>query len=174
MSQAGDPRSPVGRDDAAKVTTIEWAEDTAKPGQRFADRIAGFKDKRLDPAQMVELLTDYAGHPEPNSMGLKLNVSKDANLTGVSVVVRLIPRAPPTPSGSLGWSVSEHVVLGGNTINGSSSGGRIDAYTEPKSWDDLESGMKQAVSASAETPFEISVRIVAGGGTRITGPGRTP
>ena len=170
--QTPSSRPTVARDDAAKVTTIEWSEDSAKPGPDFAVRIANMKGKRLDPKQVVELLTDFAGHPEQNSMGLKLQVSKEADLTGVSVVVRLISGAPPSPSGSVGWSVSEHVGLGGKMIDGGSGGGILEAYTESKSWDNLESAINQAVSAPADTPFEISVRIVADGGTRITKPTR--
>ncbi|HSY17880.1 MAG TPA: hypothetical protein VK815_06070, partial [Candidatus Acidoferrales bacterium] len=166
------PQPTVGRSEAAKVTMIEWSEDSAKPGPEFAARISSLKDKRLDPEKVVGLLTHFAGYPEKNSMGLKLEVSKDTDLKGVSIIVRLIPGTPPTPTGSIGWDVSEHVVLGGKTIGGSSGGGIMEAYAEPKSWEDLESAMEQAVSAPAETPFEMSVRIVAGGGTRITPPTR--
>ena len=162
------PRPTVGQVDAANVISIEWLEDSASPGPDIAARVAKLKGQRLDPQQVVELLTHFAGHPGPNSKGLKLQISKAADLTGVSVVVGLIPGTPPAPNGSAGWSVSEQAVLGGKMIDGSGSGGSLEGFTESKTWDALETAIKQAVSAPANTPFEISVRIVAYGAFRIS------
>ncbi len=166
------PRARVARDEATRVTAIDWSEDSAGPRPAFAARVVKLKDKRLNPRDVVGLLTFFAGHPEPNAMGLELRAYKDADLTGVRVVARLIPGTPPAPTGTVGWDVSQHVVLGSNMVQGSSGGGVLDAYTEAQAWADLEGAIKQAVSAPAETPFEISARIVGSGGTRITRPGR--
>ena len=103
-------------------------------------------------------------------MRLDLKAFREADLTGVRLVARLIPGKPPSPDGSIGWDVSQHVVLGGKSIQGSTGDGRLDAYTAAGDWEDLATGIKKAVLSPPETPLEISARIVAGGGTRITKP----
>ena len=101
-------------------------------------------------------------------MGLDINAFKDADLTGVRVVARLIRGKPP--SGSIGWDTTQHVILGSKTIEGGLGGGGLDTYAEARDWENLEAGIKQALAAPAETPFEISARIAGTGGTRIGGP----
>jgi hypothetical protein len=154
------------------VTSIEWSEDSAEPRQSFAAEVDALKGKRLNPKELIGLLTLFARHPEPNAMGLDLQAFRDADLTGVCVVARLIAGKPPAPNGSVGWDVSQHVAVGNETVEGSSGGGGLDSYAQMKDWEGLESGIERALSASAETPFAISARIVGGGGTRITRPGR--
>ena len=105
-------------------------------------------------------------------MGLHLKAVRDADLTGVRLIVRLIPGTPPSPDGAIGWDVNRHVVLSGKSIQGNTGGGRLDAYSSPSDWDDLAAGIKRAVLSPPETPFEIGARIVGAGGTRITGPKR--
>jgi len=165
-------RPKVARADAAIITSVDWSEDSAQPQQAFAAQITGMKNKLLSAKEFVGVLTVFAAHPEPNAMGLDLKAVRDGDLTGVRLIVRLIPGTPPNPDGSTGWDVTQHVVSSGKSIQGSTGGGRLDAYSSPSDWDDLASGIKRAVLTPPEAPFEIGARIVGAGGTRITGPKR--
>jgi hypothetical protein len=159
----------VGRSESAKVADIEWTTNSAVPSEAFAKRVANLKNKPLNPKDLVDVLTRYASHPEPNASGLELTASKDEDLTGVRLIVRLIPGRPPLQT--QGWDVSQEVILGRKSLNGSSGGGILEAYTEPQQWEDFAAAAKQAISGAPETPFEISVRIAAGKDTSITTPG---
>lgn len=165
-------RPKIARTNSTVVTSVEWSEDSAEPRPAFAALISAMKNQRLDAKRFVEVLTSFAAHPEPNAMGLDLKAFREADLTGVRLVARLIPGTPPSPDGSIGWDVSRHVELGGKSIQGSLGGGGLDSYTAASDWADLASGLKKAVSSLPETPFEISARIVGAGGTRITRPGK--
>jgi hypothetical protein len=165
-------RPKVARTDAARITSVDWSEDSAQPQQAFAARISEMKNRLLSAKDFVGMLTVFAARPEPNAMGLDLKAIRDGDLTGVRLIVRLIPGTPPSPDGSIGWDVNRHVVLSGKSIQGNTGGGRLDAYSSPSDWDDLASGIKRAVLSPPETPFEIGARIVGAGGTRITGPKR--
>ncbi len=99
------------------------------------------KNKLLSAKDFVGMLTVFAAHPEPNATGLDIKTVRDGDLTGVRLIVRLIPGAPPSPDGSIGWDVSRHVVLSGKSIQGSTGGGGLDAYSSPNDWDDLASGI---------------------------------
>ena len=88
----------VKPEQAAWVTTIEWADDSATPSHEFAEKIAAFKGRRLEATNVVELLRRYVIAPEPNTAGLEFQAFKDEDLTGVKLAVRLIPGDQLTPS----------------------------------------------------------------------------
>jgi hypothetical protein len=159
-------RTPVGREDATKVTLIEWTSDSAKPGKAFEAEVGSLKNRQLNPKDLVHLLTDFAVRPQEDASGLELEAIKDEDLTGVRLVVNLVPGRPPTESE--GWDVSEAVTLGTKDIHGSSGGGILEAYREFKDWDEFARAAKQAIDAPPETSFDIRARIASGKNTKIT------
>jgi hypothetical protein len=151
---------PVGKDEASRVTRIEWSPEGAKPEPPFESRVASLKGKRLNQEDLVKLFTDFARRPQPGTAGLEFKAIKDEDLTGVRLVIKLIPGAPPTEE--QGWNVNERVILGRKSLHGSSGGGTLEVYSATSQWEDFAEAIKQALTGTPETPFEISVRILAG------------
>jgi hypothetical protein len=150
----------VGRAEATKVTAIEWAPDGLKPEQAFASRITGFNNKLFSPDALVRVLCSFARRPEPGAAGLEFKAIKDEDLTGVRVVVRLL--AGVAPAEDQIWSINERVVLGRKTLYAVGRGGTTSACASASEWEDFSEAVREAIAGSPETPFEISVRMVAG------------
>src|SRR5262249_52954356 len=98
----------VSEANAVKVTTIEWATNGATPSAPFITRIESLRNKLLTVDAFKAVVLDYQENPEPKSSGLDLQAVKDDDLTGVTLVVRLLPGTTPTPRG---WSYHKHVTL---------------------------------------------------------------
>jgi hypothetical protein len=140
---------------ATTVTTIEW--EGVKPGAEFAGRVAAFKDQPLDPARIVELLMRYVAAPELQAGGLEFRAIKDEDLTGVRLIVKLLPGRT-----SVGYGVCKvagHVTLGRKGLDGMSGTGGSDFYRQAGGWSGLSDAMTTAIAGLPETPFEIAVQV---------------
>jgi hypothetical protein len=151
----------VAPKDATKVTTIEWAAESAKPDKVFEARIASLKDKPLRGSDLVSVFCDFVRKREPGAVGIEIKAIKDEDLTGVQVIVRLIP-TPPVTTGQ-GWSRIERVSIANkNDLGGGSSGSSSpNSYSTPDEWSDFEEAVNKATSAKPEVPFKIEVRLVS-------------
>ena len=147
----------VGRNEATKVTAIEWSPDSQKPHSSFASRVASFNGRLLDPKELVLLFSNFARRSEPGAAGLEFKAIKDDDLTGVRMFVKLIPGGNPTEG--QGWNISERVILGRNALHGQHGGGTLEAYAGASQWADFGEAVKQVIAGAPETPFEISVRL---------------
>jgi hypothetical protein len=151
-------REHVSAGDCVKVTSVEWATNSAQPGKDLAAKIDHLKNRRLNPGDVVSLLSYFADRPEPNSSGIEMRLEKDGDLTGVGLFIRLIPGVAPQTSD---WGVNMLVILGHKNLHDSAGQGTISAYTKPEQWQDFADAIEQAVVGSPETPFEISASIRA-------------
>jgi len=142
------------------VTNVEWSTEGAKPQRAFESRVNGLKGRNLNPEDLVSLFTDFARRPPSGASGLEFKANKDADLTGVRLILKLIPGSSPTEE--QGWDVNERVTLGSKGLHGSSGGGTLEAYSSKNQWEDFEEAIKQALAGASDTPFEISVRLAAG------------
>jgi hypothetical protein len=136
---------------------IEWAADGTKAQQKFTDRIEKLKDRALQAEEIVRLIADFVRSPEPGSSGFMLTATRNEELTGVQISIRLIPM---TAAGATqDWKVEENVVVGTKSVLSSGGAGSKDGYQDPDDWNDLREAVMKATSAAAETPFQIQVRI---------------
>jgi hypothetical protein len=157
------PQTPTARvkpEQATQVTTVEWAESSAKPSADFTARVDGFRNKPLEVGKLISLFAGFAAKPEPQASGIEFKAIKDEDLTGVLVTVRLLPGTPPTES--QGWHVNERVTLGRKSLHGSSGSGILSAYSATNEWDDFAEAVAKALAAEPKMSFEISVRLAPG------------
>lgn len=150
-------REHVSPSNCLKVTAVEWATNSARPGKDLAAKVDLFKNRRLNPRDVVSLLTCFAGRPDPNLAGMEIRLEKDEDLTGVGLFIRLIPGAAPQTSD---WDVNMQVMLGNKSLHNSAGQGTISAYSNPDQWQDFTEAIEQAVVGSPGTPFEISASIL--------------
>ena len=145
--------SRVGRNESTKVTAIEWESNSVPPAKDFAATVTRLNGGPLNVKDLVALLTHFAAHPETNAAGLHVQAFKDEDLTGVRLLVRLIPGISPVQNQN--WSVNERVVLGHKSLHDRTGGWGGDE----EAWEDFADAAKQAIAGPPETPFEISARI---------------
>ena len=157
------PATPVGTNDAVKVTGIEWADLNVNPTPEFAALVQSLKDKPLRADRLVEVLATLAARSETESGGLELRAQKDEDLSGVKIVLRLLPGHPP--GRGQGWRVHEVVTLGHRTLdqdlNSYSAGffGRQAFSYRGPSWSQLSEAVTRALSGPPTLPFLIFVRM---------------
>lgn len=114
-----------------------------------------FKNTGLTADGLVGFLVGFAVKPE--GKGIEVSAVKNEDLSGVLLVIRLLPG---TQNNSESKCVtSERVIVSGKSIYGSGGGGTPEAYSDPKQWKDFSNAVTKALATGAETPFEISVRI---------------
>jgi len=150
----------VGREEAAKVTSIEWSAEGPKPQAQFESRLASLKGKNLNQEDLIALFTDFTARPQADTSGLEFKAIKNEDLTGVRLMLKLRPGSPPTPQ--QGWDVNTSVTLGRKSLYNSSGSGTLDVYSSKDRWEDLQDAIKQAVDGAPDTPFIIRVRLLGG------------
>jgi hypothetical protein len=153
------PSVRVGKHEAAKVTSIEWLSEGLKPEPSFASGVDGLKGTLLRADAVVGFLSRFVDHPPSGAAGLAFKAAKAEDLTGVQILVRLIPG---NAAQAQWWNVDQRVTLGGKCLAQSSGGGISEVYASAKGWSELERALKQAAAAAPETAFEVSVRLTAG------------
>lgn len=147
-------RAKVSRKEAGNVTSIEFAPDGLKPQPKFQADLTRLKNKPLGAEDFVKLLSNFIKSPEPGAVGLQITASRDEDLTGVQMAIKLIPIS--SPASTQDWQVNETVKAGNESILGSSGGG---SYAGTEVWDDLVEAIEKVTSSTPETPFRISVRL---------------
>ena len=150
----------VKPEQAAWVMKIEWANDSVRPSHEFAEKIAAFEGQRLEATNLVELLRHYVIAPESNAAGLEFEASRDEDLTGVKLVVRLIPGRQLTSSQM--YQINEGVTLGRDGLVGISEIAKGQLFTGIRQWTYFSDAVTRIVDSDPETPFQISVGISAG------------
>ena len=152
----------VTTNEAVKITAIEWDANTVKPSDTFTARVEAFRNKLLVAAYFTEFLALYVSKPEPNTGGLTFNARRDEDLTGVTLLVGLLPGTPSAPNQSC--HVVESVVLGEKAIHSSSAAGDMSFYgTDRRAWEEFTKAIATAINALPETPFLISASIKSKG-----------
>ncbi|MGA3267428.1 MAG: hypothetical protein ABSE16_11465 [Verrucomicrobiota bacterium] len=157
------PREPsvhVKPAEATIVTDIKWENGGVKPSDEFARTIAALKNKPLDASQIVSLLAHYATTPEPQTAGLQFTAIKDEDLTGVRLLIRLLPGRQLTNSEY--YRVNEWVTLGRRSLFRSGGAVVSDYFGTTDGSSGLPDAVNQALAGKPETPFEIAVQIRSG------------
>jgi hypothetical protein len=147
------PPHRVTPDQATVVTAIEWATNSAKPGTNFAASVEAFRGQPLDAKKLVAFLDGYGINPEPQASGIELKITKDEDLTGVMMKIRLLPGT--LPRNPRLWDYGSWVIIDGKTIH-HQGGGFI-----PASSGDFTEGVAKALAAKPETPFAIRFNLAA-------------
>ncbi|HEY1788211.1 MAG TPA: hypothetical protein VGJ73_08660 [Verrucomicrobiae bacterium] len=142
--------------DATMVTDIECEDGGVKPSDEFTHSIAAFKGKHLDAPQIIGLLTHYVVMPEPQTSGLQFRAIKDDDLTGVRLLIRLLPTRQLTNSDD--YNVGDDVTLGRKCLFSSGEGSGA-YFGMTSAWGDFANAVNQALAGRSEVPFEIGVRI---------------
>ncbi len=152
------PRSTqVERADAAKVTSIDWAADSAKPDNVLITQVAALLHTRLTGQSLKPILTRYLTAPLSGSCGLMLKAQKDEDLTGVAITIHLVPGRTPRAEdfGDIIQFIKVgprqlHSVCGNNPFAYEATHGQLTNFL--KAVDD-------AVASTPETPFVIEYRM---------------
>jgi hypothetical protein len=147
--------------EAVKVTAIVWETGSAKPTDDFAARIGALRGKLLSAPDITEVLGRFVAQPEPGTEGLTFSARKEADLSGVTLVVCLLPAGPADAKPT--FHISESVSLADNVIYGTSgteSRGEAGFYGQNGvGWNDFIRAINTAVGSSPETPFVISAKV---------------
>ena len=145
---------------ANKVTSIEWATDSAKPGADFTARIEAFRDKLLDTNHLVAFLSALGTNPEPQCSGIEFKAVKDDDLTGVKFTIRLLPGTPPD-SGRQSWNFDRRITLGRKTLERTGGSDIAGKYSRAGSSGWFPDTLSKILAADPETPFEIWFQLKA-------------
>jgi hypothetical protein len=78
-------KEKVTRQDANKVTAVEWAQESLKPEGAFFGPVEALKGKVLTGSNVVNIMTSYMSQLASKSVGIDLTIRKDEDLTGVRI-----------------------------------------------------------------------------------------
>ncbi len=148
------PKVPATK--ANFVTAIEWLHGPDAPNPAFKKRIDGWKDRKIDPDLIVQLLIDYARKPLPHTKELSVSVCRQGDATGIVVLVSLRSGEPGKNAGR-NMSHSVRFKAGGQSVG--SSGGSADSCTKLSEWTDFRDRAARAIKAPAEQPFTFSASV---------------
>ena len=151
------PSVHVPRNQSTEVISITWTSDLSPPA-KWSDRISLLHDHLLTTDEVIGLLTQFVQHPATNASGMDLQFVRDDDLTGVSLVVKLLPRNSP---GRDWWDTRQRVVQGRKILHSSQAGAVTSIFSQPKGWKDLSNALSTVLTAPPDVPFEISVKLTS-------------
>ena len=154
---AARPSRKLAPEDATKITQVQWTIHHAEPTEALVRLLAPLPDQRLDADRLVNLLCALAAEVTPKVGGVSVKVVKDTDLTGVRVLARMA--AAQRSATQTAFHTHQRVEVAGRVLTGSSSVGGVENYLKPEGWRDLRKYLNQALAASPETPFEVSVTL---------------
>ena len=147
------PKVPATK--ANFVTAIEWLHGPAAPNPAFKKRIDGWRDRKIDPDLIVQLLVDYARKPLPHTRELSVSICREGDATGVVVRVSL---KTGEPRRNAGRNVEQRVRFEGSD-QWVSGAGITDSYTKFSEWADFRERAASAIKAPAQQPSTISASV---------------
>ncbi len=153
------PRSAVklAPEDASKVTQIEWSTKEAVHAEALKRLLAGIENQRLGADSFVALCCSLTEQLTHAAGGVSMKLVKDADLTGVRVLARMVPAQRNSTQTAL--HIQRRVEVGGRELMSSSGVGDAGHFSQPEGWRDFRQNLVTALAASPETAFEISVTL---------------
>lgn len=152
----------VSRKQATKITVVEFTADSAKPDARYKARVARMKGRLFNGDELVALFTDFVHSPETGCDGLEIEATKDEDLTGVRISIKLLSASSSSSStwaANAMWEERQRVVVGSEDLGSSSGTGSTENYEDADNWEDSVEAMEKAIDATPETPFSVSMGI---------------
>ena len=147
------PAHRVSPDQATVVTSINWADDSAKPSTNFVAGVNEFQGKPLDAKKLVAFLDSYGANPEQLAAGVELTITKDEDMTGVTMKIRLLRGYVPWNLQL--WDFEKYIIIDGKTIYHTGGGSSVGQYFDAGSSGNFAEYVEKALAAGPETSFEI-------------------
>jgi hypothetical protein len=149
----------VERADATTVTTIDWASDSAKPDDTLIAQVAALLHARLTGQSLTAIITRYLTAPLPGSCGLMLKAQKDEDLTGVAIMIRLVPGR--TPRAEDFGNILQFIKVGTRQLYSVCGDNPFGYEAAHGQWTNFAKAVDDAVASAPETPFVIDYRMFA-------------
>ena len=142
-----------------RITIVPEGADYAPVG-KWRDAMLG---KPLDGAAVVDLMSTFFKQADRNGekvRGIEFEASRAADLSGVEIRIRLIPKERPGDELDQ-WDGSEDVTLGDEQVHTAGYGGGL-SKDDPEDSKELAAGVDKVVAADPSTPYEIRWELVGG------------
>ncbi|MEO5915626.1 MAG: hypothetical protein ABIS50_15435 [Luteolibacter sp.] len=152
------PGPKLDETDALKITGIEVGPAGKPVGGKLTDRIHGLEGSAFAADTIPGLLRWFATHECPGVRGLHVEAVREADLTGVILVVHIVSGEYPAKDSSWGWHsgglIGTHPL--GNSGGSSSAGSVLDGTF----LEDFTEDLSEKLKTQATTPFLVSVGLV--------------
>jgi hypothetical protein len=128
------------------------------PVRNWRDAMLG---KPLDGTAVVDLMSSFFKQADRNGekvRGIEFEASRAADLSGVEIRIRLVPRERPDDELDQ-WDGSEDVTLGDEQVHTAGYGGGL-SKDDPEESKELKAGVDKVVAADPQTPYEIRWKLV--------------
>jgi hypothetical protein len=140
-----------------RITIVPEGADYAPVG-KWRDAMLG---KPLDGSTVVALMSTFFKQADRNGekvRGIEFEASRAADLSGVEIRIRLIPRERPGDPLDQ-WDGSEDVTLGDEQVHTAGYGGGL-SKDDPEDSKELAAGVDKVVAADPRTPYEIRWELI--------------
>lgn len=128
------------------------------PVQKWREAMLG---KPLDGEAVVALMSTFFKQADRNGekvRGIEFEASRDGDLSGVTIRIRLVPRERPGDPLDQ-WDGSEDVTLGDEEVHTAGYGGGL-SKDDPEDSKELKAGVDTVVAADLRQPYEIRWKLV--------------
>ncbi len=139
---------------ACDIAAIEWKVDSVTPPAAWRARVAKMKGAPLNAAALISLLCDYAKRPLPGTKGIRFELLRYDDFSGVKLTIELEKGIPPT-------SPSPGVPSFGICSIGSDKGDRrkLSDLAKADEWKTLSEVIADFRKAPPDKAFEFAAEI---------------
>ncbi|HZE99716.1 MAG TPA: hypothetical protein VE981_22105 [Planctomycetota bacterium] len=139
------------------VSETKLSPVPADNGAAFDALVKGLEGQPLAPQSLRTFVEKAVTIFPQGVVGFNLTVDREADLSGVRVVVETVTETVPKGSSVAGWAMSEIVELGTEGLLHHGGGGRKNYATGPEGWKMLQEPVEQVFASPATKPFSIRI-----------------
>jgi hypothetical protein len=144
------------------VDEVRFAEQSAPPSKEFRQQVEQWQGKPLTAEGVVDLLLTTAKVLPRGARGIRLDIEREGNDTGVTLMVTLAVKKVRQTGSQKGWDISHDVTIDGKTLGNSSGFASWDYGLTRGCWQSLAGSLDKALGAGPENYISVRARIVQG------------
>lgn len=155
------PGPKVDAKDALKIVKVLIKPERDFAGTPLVRRALELRGKAFDPKTLSSLLVEFAQGGVPGASGLRVEATREGDLTGVELHLRFTP-GTFSPDESQSWGTMHSGQIGTKFL-GSSGGSSVLSYLkQDTSWQDFDEDIRDGLKSLAPTAaFTLSAGVQA-------------
>jgi hypothetical protein len=142
------------------VAEVKIVEGPRSPDTSLKMMLDEIRGRPLSPRSFIGVLLRVTTEPPEGVLGVELTASRDEDLTGMVLQVKLLETAARKTGTQVFWSTSFTVVAGTKALLSSSGSTSIEYGRTEKAYEELARAISQAVSSAPDLPPSIHANLV--------------
>ncbi|MGE0192454.1 MAG: hypothetical protein AB7T63_10480 [Planctomycetota bacterium] len=142
-----------------RVVEVVFDGAGPEPDDAFRKAATSLEGRPLTGTAFVGLLLHVTRDTPPGSVGARITVRRDSDLSGVTLLVRLLDQPAAQPGTQKGWDMHQNLRVGGMGLVGGAGGFSLEYGRKDEAWSDYAAALDQALARPVHEVIEGDVLV---------------